>query len=216
MRGTVDAVTPKSAMSGIIPACAGNSRMFLASPRKYEDHPRVCGEQLWKYPKVNKSWGSSPRVRGTESHLLCFQHPVGIIPACAGNRAGRRHALGTCWDHPRVCGEQLIITELLMLFSGSSPRVRGTVPQTLRIGCLNGIIPACAGNSSMSSCMRDASRDHPRVCGEQWYCLMVFGLAPGSSPRVRGTGTTCLCKLDSLGIIPACAGNRSQGLLQVE
>ena len=39
--------------------------MFLATVELYWDHPRVCGEQLYKIEQINEQEGSPPRVRGT-------------------------------------------------------------------------------------------------------------------------------------------------------
>ena len=52
---------------------------------------------------------------------------VRITPACAGNRSlGHGHDTGRP-DHPRVCGEQYLLTLFLAFLLGSPPRVRGTV-----------------------------------------------------------------------------------------
>ncbi len=54
-----------------------------------------------------------------------------------------------------------------------------------------------------------ATWDHPRVCGEQADAYMDTLIVWGSSPRVRGTVIVILDVLHTVGIIPACAGNRS-------
>ena len=72
---------------------------------------------------------------------------------------------------------------------------------------MDGIIPACAGNSLHTLAWQTNTRDHPRVCGEQERSCLLFAMALGSSPRVRGT--ECMDDIDEVGqgIIPACAGN---------
>ena len=66
-----------------------------------------------------------------------------------------------------MCGKQLTETWRKYEQTGSSPRVRGAaVVRTVDHPCI-GIIPACAGSSLVSSRLLGASRDHPRVCGEQ-------------------------------------------------
>ena len=73
------------------------------------------------------SLGSSPRVRGTVDLLGNMQAMLRFIPACAGNRTyGLKSSLHTS-VHPRVCGEQRCRVIGLLLGTGSSPRVRGTV-----------------------------------------------------------------------------------------
>ena len=91
--------------------------------------------------------------------------------------------------------------------SGSSPRMRGTPPNTWPVGTEVGIIPACAGNTKTLSCSTTALRDHPRVCGEHAWVFSAPSMALGSSPRVRGTPYKKLLCYPYSGIIPACAGN---------
>ena len=50
---------------------------------------------------------------------------------------------------------------------------------------------------------------HPRVCGEQFLCLIHTRLNSGSSPRVRGTAKRVTKDEDKERFIPACAGNSS-------
>ena len=73
-------------ISGIIPACAGNSGSEHICFGMPEDHPRVCGEQA--HP------------------LLAPFACIGIIPACAGNSLRALERPPDDLDHPRVCGEQ--------------------------------------------------------------------------------------------------------------
>ena len=72
---------------------------------------------------------------------------------------------------------------------------------------LAGIIPACAGNTPSLSLLHVGFGDHPRVCGEHSYRLIVASVEQGSSPRVRGTLHHAERLSDLDGIIPACAGN---------
>ena len=50
-------------------------------------------------------------------------------------------------------------------------------------------------------------RDHPRACGEHSITFDSRQLAPGSSPRLRGTPFTAAAPRPAVGIIPALAGN---------
>ena len=90
---------------GIIPACAGNTFINLRLRKGTWDHPRVCGEHYADVLTMEKTQGSSPRVRGTRHPADC--HPVrpGIIPACAGNTISTVGRSPRIRDHPRVCGE---------------------------------------------------------------------------------------------------------------
>ena len=70
-----------------------------------------------------------------------------------------------------------------------------------------GIIPACAGNRVKTTLYCCLIGDHPRVCGEQCLRPRSSYIAPGSSPRVRGTDGDEVEYEDTKWIIPACAGN---------
>ena len=90
---------------------------------------------------------------------------------------------------------------------GSSPRARGTQIRISQCPCIPRFIPACAGNTALSTRPGALPPVHPRVRGEHQD---VTGRAPritGSSPRARGTpavrGATVLVDR----FIPACAGN---------
>ncbi len=151
--------------------------------------------------------GSSPRVRGAVHDVVSQVIAEGIIPACAGSSTRTSKATTGRWDHPRVCGEQVTALRQTSMNVGSSPRVRGAGHRRCDALGRTGIIPACAGSSHSFASQRECSRDHPRVCGEQWPPHAPRWCPPGSSPRVRGAGgRTRSLKLAS-GIIPACAGS---------
>ena len=126
MRGTVFHIIIISFLLRITPACAGNRHLHLRPEHNYQDHPRVCGEQLQQSPSTSFITGSPPRVRGTALISNPTKFFIRITPACAGNRrvhqAGRIHT----WDHPRVCGEQTSFWNSNFRIAGSPPRVRGT------------------------------------------------------------------------------------------
>ena len=74
--------------------------------------------------------GSSPRMRGARTVLLYLLEEGRIIPAYAGSTGERGHAFQEQGDHPRVCGEHLLVGGLTAMTGGSSPRMRGA-PRTL-------------------------------------------------------------------------------------
>ena len=175
-------------VTGIIPACAGNTRRSgrLRPTRR----------------------GSSPRVRGTPINAPVVEIHCGIIPACAGNTRAPTALTQSRRDHPRVCGEHPKSSTNACRSSGSSPRVRGTPARPRRRRRDQGIIPACAGNTRPTSFRKPRRawiipacagntrglqsgtllvQDHPRVCGEHRYVRPACECVPGSSPRVRGT-----------------------------
>ena len=71
----------------------------------------------------------------------------GITPACAGKtRAAEVTAVGG-EDHPRVCGENVLLTSVTLSGAGSPPRVRGKQADLSKISACTRITPACAGKT---------------------------------------------------------------------
>ena len=207
MRGTPDGRVIRRGARGIIPACAGNTSLAVATTATRGDHPRVCGEHVDFLSARAHLRGSSPRVRGTRSYQLRRRFEEGIIPACAGNTCHAQFCERKRGDHPRVCGEHCAWLSSRSVKRGSSPRVRGTPAEIVVALKAPGIIPACAGNTTARGYRCAAMRDHPRVCGEHKLRAFDLGIPKGSSPRVRGTPVAAHIRRVGDGIIPACAGN---------
>ena len=131
----------------IIPACAGTTQVVRHNLRMTQDHPRVCGYNIYLLDPCILFSGSSPRVR---VQLRCGASPCHlprIIPACAGTTFSCSLYSSGSWDHPRVCGYNVALAIQIFLDKGSSPRVR--VQHIFRFFCSYscGIIPACAGTT---------------------------------------------------------------------
>ena len=204
-------------LAGSIPACAGEPARWPRFARSRGVYPRVCGERRLCQVLPCRSYGSSPRVRGTG--LTAERGRDRFIPARAGNRfiparAGNGARLSTrirqSTVHPRACGERKLVAVCSSCMAGSSPRVRGTAP------CLCRFIPARAGNGptilrdTVRACgerHRPASSVHPRACGERYGSLPYMSTPVGSSPRVRGTVEIRPGSRARPRFIPARAGN---------
>ena len=106
MRGTAASVIVASAVSGIIPAHAGNRRCHQCAIRASRDHPRACGEQWIAHIRLHAFLGSSPRMRGTGLVIFDDAKRCRIIPAHAGNSITVCIKTAYVKDHPRACGEQ--------------------------------------------------------------------------------------------------------------
>ena len=65
VRGTRCAPSKPVHLTGIIPACAGNTGSAILNGLLNGDHPRVCGEHPVDHMIEEHARGSSPRVRGT-------------------------------------------------------------------------------------------------------------------------------------------------------
>ena len=146
----------------------------------------MCGENAQDPYSDLTLAGSSPRVRGKHG---CAGFPVaevGLIPACAGKTVRKKFASATVRAHPRVCGENEILTAEDLNAQGSSPRVRGKRTLTPTTVQAPGLIPACAGKTACIECVGYGARAHPRVCGENSQRRAASYIPLGSSPRVRG------------------------------
>ena len=108
-----------------------------------------------------------------------------------------------------MCGEHSRHAALTLERVGSSPHVRGALPDFNAPDGITGIIPACAGSTSNIAATLNSLRDHPRMCGEHYVDTAVNPTYAGSSPHVRGAQSGILIKCACRGIIPACAGSTS-------
>ena len=85
-----------------------------------------------------------------------------------------------------MCGEHEEPDGFSEAEAGSSPHVRGARGLLLPRGIVLGIIPACAGSTSMKSGIDHDDWDHPRMCGEHAKKTDIPDVSGGSSPHVRG------------------------------
>ena len=209
VRGTADYAHRVPYRLRFIPACAGNSPVLSPTSCESAVHPRVCGEQDVIQRHIVQLFGSSPRVRGTDTAIGAVWSIKRFIPACAGNSVLPACPAECMPVHPRVCGEQVLTLRYASSGTGSSPRVRGTGIARHFAQEPNRFIPACAGNSFLPIHTDRRLTVHPRVCGEQLFWLPAMACFVGSSPRVRGTELTPQPKPHWRRFIPACAGNRT-------
>ncbi len=191
----------------IIPACAGNTPEWLSLSVASEDHPRLRGEHHTLRGAIEPRLGSSPLARGTLPEPVVAEERRGIIPACAGNTVTRVHDDRFRRDHPRLRGEHTTWTTSARSAGGSSPLARGTPSSSSLTSSGNGIIPACAGNTSVPLRNVRRRRDHPRLRGEHVVNPVTPDTVVGSSPLARGTRMTTSATSRRTRIIPACAGN---------
>ena len=171
---------------GITPACAGKRYTSTDARYRARDHPRVCGEKVYKYGCTVSRTGSPPRVRGKVLRHTAGIQCRGITPACAGKSIRGFRLYASRKDHPRVCGEK----------SGASAQDTAG----------RGITPACAGKSVTYVCRDRRGWDHPRVCGEKSIFRRQRAQHLGSPPRVRGKGLDNVLFWTRMRITPACAG----------
>ena len=167
----------------------------------------MCGEHHYPKMVVRHVRGSSPHVRGALDQQGQRGHAHGIIPACAGSTRSWWRAAPCPRDHPRMCGEHFRRRGVRQFAAGSSPHVRGAPHRYQPRPRCPGIIPACAGSTSMSAIGSPTHWDHPRMCGEHANTGMKLNSSSGSSPHVRGALGERVKEFLHGGIIPACAGS---------
>ena len=109
MRGKADAQWQGVAQKGITPAYAGKSNQNGRKNEVGRDHPRVCGEKVSQCGGRWRIQGSPPRMRGKAPIVVLLNRFVGITPAYAGKSIGMQVRELRYWDHPRVCGEKMIV-----------------------------------------------------------------------------------------------------------
>ena len=108
VRGKLAATSLFSSRYRIIPARAGQTAPYWPPWPWRPDHPRACGANYDALIGERTECGSSPRVRGKRCRLrwsFCF---VRIIPARAGQTAGRCQLPLSAADHPRACGANFV------------------------------------------------------------------------------------------------------------
>ena len=106
-------------------------------------------------------------------------------------------------------GEHKDSPTLKVTYAGSSPHARGAQNLVAVILVGFGIIPACAGSTSLICSALISSWDHPRMRGEHLGRGLGIQTIEGSSPHARGAQSLAVRVNDIQGIIPACAGSTS-------
>ena len=186
-RGALHPLLRDARRAGIIPACAGSTRLSGLPPRRRRDHPRMRGE----HRKASESGASSPEssshARGAQFRSPPRRARVGIIPACAGSTCGLPGCRASRRDHPRMRGEHAAGAWWEPQTKGSSQHARGALEAYGLVALAGGIIPACAGSTYRRWRSHGRARDHPRMRGEHTLPDTVAAPCSGSSPHARGT-----------------------------
>ena len=145
MRGKADSSAQAEESSRITPAYAGKRPFAAAETASPEDHPRLCGEKLSRFPAKVSEMGSPPPMRGKAGRCAASVPNWRITPAYAGKSGGIYHEKDRCKDHPRLCGEKFPRISHLVDSQGSPPPMRGKAAESLRTQAVRRITPAYAG-----------------------------------------------------------------------
>ena len=160
-------------------------------------------------PAINPR-GSPPRMRGKETGAAGQCDGDGITPAYAGKSKMGVVSPGARQDHPRVCGEKMIVWSVCLASVGSPPRMRGKDSRSSELELSSGITPAYAGKRCNSKATAPLQRDHPRMCGEKAEATLPQLSTAGSPPHVRGKARADSAIGNDAGITPACAGKSGE------
>ena len=147
-------------------------------------------------------------MRGKVLLLSSSDAEVGITPAYAGKRIYVTSGQERDRDHPRVCGEKVLLYTARKSWTGSPPRMRGKDTFCIRRTHDNRITPAYAGKRAILSAVSSTLGDHPRVCGEKGNFIGGIVNTWGSPPRMRGKGRNGQRRGAEERITPAYAGKR--------
>ena len=147
VRGKRVVLPSEDVAARITPACAGKTTPTRSCLCRRWDHPRVCGENSRLSSCAHSVRGSPPRVRGKLLETLTHKLDGRITPACAGKTHPTDSGVRRFWDHPRVCGENVVDVIRGIFGTGSPPRVRGKRAFALPGSVAKRITPACAGKT---------------------------------------------------------------------
>ena len=130
-------------------------------------------------------------MRGKPPTTIFYTAGGRNIPAYAGKTMVSPHRVARYAEHPRVCGENVMIAPAYMGWGGTSPRMRGKpIPSAVeRVLARN--IPAYAGKTFRGFLLHTLHKEHPRVCGENELADMLWRHPLGTSPRMRGKPGVC-------------------------
>ena len=84
MRGKPNNEACPSVFLRNIPAYAGKTAHLLLRRKSWQEHPRVCGENMWSSTPAPPFPGTSPRMRGKHLHVCKVLVVSRNIPAYAG------------------------------------------------------------------------------------------------------------------------------------
>ncbi len=147
MRGKASSAVLLPYSYRITPAYAGKRRDVVKCWAALGDHPRVCGEKGQHGGIQPDNLGSPPRMRGKVPPHCCFCPAHGITPAYAGKSYIFVSEKFIPEDHPRVCGEKLLVRSAGCNVVGSPPRMRGKGEIESYADECDRITPAYAGKS---------------------------------------------------------------------
>ncbi len=167
--------------------------------------PRARGSPDDMYPAY-VAHGPSPRARGSHGSDRRGGPGGRSIPACAGLTSSASCTRSCGAVHPRVRGAHRAGVPKEAIYTGPSPRARGSRPRPGLPRRPGRSIPACAGLTRGARALPVRRPVHPRVRGAHASSTAVIESRAGPSPRARGSRARGRGAARSRRSIPACAG----------
>ena len=230
LRGNPGCPSRRGSLLWSIPALAGEPPMLPGSPNVPPVYPRACGGTANIITIVNETGapravypracggteltpddplpvaGLSPRLRGNPGIYGPSYHPIGSIPALAGEPLSAALAAAVGTVYPRACGGTDYTCYCSPQKNGLSPRLRGNPTKYPTAQVRQRSIPALAGEPAKASQVYGTETVYPRACGGTPSWNEVRNAASGLSPRLRGNLIISHQPSYRMRSIPALAG----------
>ncbi len=192
-----------------IPTHVGNTSLEQSGSCGSPVHPHACGEHFELWVRHGYLSGSSPRMWGTPCIPLRHCSRLRFIPTHVGNTSGSLHFGQVTSVHPHACGEHICKIFRPCPFSGSSPRMWGTLFELTGYLGHRRFIPTHVGNTASLPYLLLSLSVHPHACGEHSPEPETLDEETGSSPRMWGTLSVPCQTLTRSRFIPTHVGNTS-------
>ena len=205
-RGNQPDLARTAALSGSIPACAGEPVVPATSRASRGVYPRLRGGTDLCCVHFTLRWGLSPLARGNHGMPAPPSAQPGSIPACAGEPRPSPNHRCAGRVYPRLRGGTSIDALVKPSCRGLSPLARGNHTGDRRGGRFHGSIPACAGEPNRQHVQFELARVYPRLRGGTGALARDVLQLLGLSPLARGNHLRNRPRGFRKGSIPACAG----------
>ena len=167
--GTLEPTLRPGDIIRFIPTLVGNTLPWCAPMRQQPVHPHACGEHAARCIVHKPNRGSSPRLWGTHKGRSSSLTPRRFIPTLVGNTKADDIFSRSCPVHPHACGEHDEGFAIITGFSGSSPRLWGTLTESINGKGLDRFIPTLVGNTTAAPHKVTTATVHPHACGEHLH-----------------------------------------------
>ena len=205
-RGNRTRALAAGSTSGPIPARAGQPWSHKKPPCQEWAYPRSRGATLSTGSTGVPRAGLSPLARGNQSSASWSGLIRGPIPARAGQPHSPLQLRRWHRAYPRSRGATHQRDEVIDSIMGLSPLARGNRAGTRTKDCVEGPIPASAGQPRPFQSTPAGHRAYPRSRGATSWSISTASRTTGLSPLARGNRQTGSRQRFAGGPIPARAG----------